>query len=711
MGKNIGLRAFQNARLRKQQKKTQLDAWSQPSLLHQTGHVSKVQARSRETVPRDSGHFDVLHLLGVTEFQAGRYEEAERILQQALRVNPRSTAAHANRGIALHELKRFDEALACFAAALALTPDHPETYSNRGNTLMALARFDEALASYDRAIAIKPDYADALVNRGNVLVKLHRFDEAVVSCDRAIAIRPRDPNALVNRGNALVELGRFDDALASYDQALAIKPDLPSALLGRGNVLFKFYRYEDAASTYKRALAAKPDYYKALLQLTVLHERLGGDIDEVIAGYDRVLAIKPDSGEAISARLTAMDFSPTAGFSGQQNARKLWWEAIGSKIAARSRLKHANSIDPMRRLTVGYVSADFRAHSAAFSFGPVILNHDKAEFETICYSGTMRADVLTEQFRQSVCVWRSATQLSADALAAQIQADRVDILIDLSGHSEGHRLEVFARKPAPVQVTAWGHANGTGLPTVDYLFSDPVAIPNNVRHVFAEKVYDLPCLLPLARPDEDLWPADPPVLARGYVTFGAFNRILKISDGVLRIWAQILDAAPQSRLVIKDGVLDNGSLRDALMERAARCGIAAHRIDLLGATSRGQHLAAFERVDICLDPFPQNGGVSTWESLHMGVPVVCLLGNSPPSRMSAAILTSIGLNEWIARDLDEYRRIALNHASRPEALKMLRQQLPARIAQSEAGNIVHYTRAVEKAYRTMWQAYCAGHRS
>jgi predicted O-linked N-acetylglucosamine transferase (SPINDLY family) len=246
---------------------------------------------------------------------------------------------------------------------------------------------------------------------------------------------------------------------------------------------------------------------------------------------------------------------------------------------------------------------------------------------------------------------------------------------------------------------------------VDYLFSDPVAIPHDVRHVFAEKIYDLPCLLPLDRPADDLRPADPPVLSRGYVTFGAFNRIIKIPDGVLRVWAQILDAAPQSRLVIKDGALDNGSLRDALMARAERCGIAAHRIDLLGATSRGEHLAAFEQVDISLDPFPQNGGVSTWESLHMGVPVVCQLGNSLPSRISAAILTALGLNDWIARDLDEYRRIALDHASRPEALKMLRQQLPARIAQSEAGNVVSYTRAVEKAYRTMWQAYCAGHRS
>lgn len=280
------------------------------------------------------------------------------------------------------------------------------------------------------------------------------------------------------------------------------------------------------------------------------------------------------------------------------------------------------------------------------------------------------------------------------------------------GRLGAHRLfEVFARKPAPVQVTAWGHGNGTGLPTVDYLFSDPVLIPNDVRHVFAEKIYDLPCGLTLAPPADDLPPADPPVLATGYVTFGAFNRIIKISDGVLSVWAQILDAAPQSRLVIKDGALDNGSLRDVLMERATRCGIAAHRIDLLGASPRRRHLATLERVDICLDPFPQNGGVSTWEALHMGVPVVCQLGNSVPSRISAAILTSLGLNEWIARDLDEYRRITLSHASRPEALKMLRQQLPARIARSEAGNIVRYTRAVEKAYRTMWQAYCAGHRS
>ena len=180
-----------------------------------------------------------------------------------------------------------------------------------------------------------------------------------------------------------------------------------------------------------------------------------------------------------------------------------------------------------RRLVLGYVSSDFHQHSAATAFKPVLRHHDKTRFEVICYACSLKEDEFTQEFRSLADVWRDAAQWSDDRLAEQIQADQVDILVDLSGHSAGHRLGVFARKPAPVQVTAWGHATGTGLPTIDYLFSDPVAIPKAVRHLFAETIYDLPCLITMEPPPYDLQPSDPPVCTRGFITFGSFNRIGK----------------------------------------------------------------------------------------------------------------------------------------------------------------------------------------
>jgi predicted O-linked N-acetylglucosamine transferase (SPINDLY family) len=707
MSDSRGLRAFQNARLKKQQKKGYDvgDALNRALTLHQRGLVADAQAVCREILQRAPRHFDALHLLGVTEYQSGRYEEADRLLAQALAIEPRSAAACSNHGIVLHELKRYEDALARYDKAIALQPNYPEAFSNRGMTLMELGRLQEAAASCERAIALKPNYAEAMCNHGNVLCQLRRFDEALASCDKAIALRSSYADALANRGNALTELGRFDEAMASYDKALAIRPQLAAAWVGRGNVFLNINRYGEAFAAFQRALAIKPDLLKAHAQLAHYYERHGRMV-EAIACYDRVLAIKPDFPEVISNKIFALDLVPSAGFAEHQEARKEWWRRIGEKIAATPRPAHPNVRNPARRLVLGYVSADFRRHSAATIIWPVVKNHDKARFEVICYSCSTIRDDVTGDFQTIADRWIDASQTSDEDLAARVRADAVDILIDLSGHSGGNRLAIFARKPAPVQVTAWGHGTGTGLPTVDYLFSDPVTIPEAMRHLYAEKIYDLPCVITSALPSIELPRGDPPVLANGCITFGVFNRITKMSDEAIAVWARVLHGVPGSRLLLKDGAFDEPAMRDLLGERLAGHGIAAERVDFLGSSPRERHLAAFGKTDIGLDPFPQNGGVSTWEALHMGVPVVAKLGHTAPSRLSGAILTSIGMADWVADNADDYVARAVKFAAMPDRLTTLRHELPKKIASSASGNSTLYTQAVERAYRSMWEDYC-----
>jgi predicted O-linked N-acetylglucosamine transferase (SPINDLY family) len=708
MSDTRGLRAFHNARLKKQRKSyNAAEALARAQALHQRGLVSDTQAVCREILQMVPRHFHALQLLGVTEYQNGRYEEADRLLQQALSVEPRSVAALSNRGVVLHELKRFVEALASYDKAVAVQPDCAEALSNGANALAQLERFEEAIARYDKALAVRPGYAEVYSNRSNALFQLRRFDEALASCDQALALKPHDADALSNRGNVLAELRRFDEALATYDRALAVNPGLSTAWLGRGNVLLNLNRYDEAFAAYQKALQAKPDNVNAMSQLAHFYERQGRT-DEAIACYDRALALKPDFADAISNRVFTLDFAANVGVEEQQAARKYWWRQIGAKIAETSSFRHDNDPDPARRIVLGYVSADFRRHSAAAAFRPVLQNHDKTQFEVVCYSCSVVQDEKTEDFRRIADKWVDASQWSDRVLADRIHADKIDILVDLSGHSAGHRLGAFARKPAPVQVTAWGHATGTGLPTIDYLFSDPVTMPPSVRHLFAERLYDLPCIITTEPPPPGLRPADPPILAKGYVTFGVFNRMSKVSDDAVAVWAGILDRVPRSRLLMKDGALNEDSLRAVLTERFARHGVAPDRIDFLGYTPREQHLAAFGNVDICLDPFPQNGGVSTWEALHMGVPVVAKLGNVPVSRSSGAILCSLGMSDWVAASADEYVSIAVTRASMPDDLKTLRHALAGTIANSSSGNGLLYTRAVERGYRTMWEEYCRG---
>src|SRR5262249_19241058 len=257
--------------------------------------------------------------------------------------------------------------------------------------------------------------------------------------------------------------------------------------------------YPEAHAAFEQALAVNPDNLKALAQLAHGFERQGR-VDEAIACYDKVLSVRPDFATIISNKIFAFDFADGVGFVEQQEARRQWWRQVGAKIAAQSPLRHHNDRDPSRRIVLGYVSSDFRRHSATATFRPVLRHRDRMNFEVVCYSCSTMADDATTEFRAIADRWVDAAQMSDQALAERIRADRIDFLIDLSGHSAGNRLGGFARKPAPVQVTAWGHVTGTGLRTIDYIFADPVSIPEVVRPLFAERVYDLPCLITIETP-------------------------------------------------------------------------------------------------------------------------------------------------------------------------------------------------------------------
>jgi predicted O-linked N-acetylglucosamine transferase (SPINDLY family) len=702
---------------------------------HRSGQLAKAQAGYKKLLKKSPNHFDALHMLAVSEYQSGNHQSAERLLRQAVLVNPQSAAAQFALGTVLAALQRHDEALARFDNLIAMQADFADAHVSRGNVLLGLGRFAEAVANFNRAIAIdplhmkalfnrglalqqlgrladaiacydsiltmKPAYVPALVNRGAAFKDLRQVEKAVADFDLVLAIKPDDIAGWVNRGEALLVMERLGEALASFDKALSIDPKVALAWLGRANILMLTRNLTEALTACERALAIEPNSVKALTQLGQCYARQG-NAEAAVAWFDRALAIKPDDEVALANRIYTLDFCEDADFEQHQAARSEWWRQIGSKISAERPVQHENNRDPTKRVVLGYVSAEFRERSAAFSFRPVLENHDRTQFEVICYSGSLTEDAVTGSFRRLADRWRNVLQWSDDRLVDCIRSDKVDILIDLSGHGGGNRLRMFARKPAPIQVTAWGHSTGTGLPTMDYLFSDMVAVPAEVRHLFAEQIYDLPCLIIIEPPPADLRCSEPPVTSNGYLTYGVLNRVSKISDAAIRVWARILKSDVTSRLLIKDKLLDDSSIQNMMLERFARHGIAPARISFQGSTTREAHLAAHQGVDICLDPFPQGGGVTTWEALHMGVPVVAKLGNSMTTRLAGAILSPVGLSDWVAADDDEYVEVALRWTT--DRLKTIRRELPDVI--DRCCSPAAYTRAVEAAYRTMWEKYC-----
>src|SRR5258708_21097323 len=446
---------------------------------------------------------------------------------------------------------------------------------------MMLKRYEAAVVSAERALALRPRHFDAMVGKGLAHLELRHFEVAETAFNAALAIKPDMAELLAHRGRLHLLSGRKAQAEADFDAAVGLEPSLEPAWRGKAQVGMVTGRVAQAIVACKKVLEQNPT---SEIGLTLLGACLGrlGETAAAIQHFDRALEIRPDCDEAITRKIFYLDFLPDANFAAQHTTRSYWWDAIASKYPRRKLAPRP--LDPLKRIVVGYVSSDFRTHSAAFAFLPVLRSHDKANFQINCYSCSPARDSLTAVFQSLADVWVDALGLSDDELADRIQADGVDILVDLSGYTTGNRMGLFARKPAPVQVTAWGSGTGTGLQTMDYFFADPVTIPQDVRHLFAERVYDLPSLI-TTEPLTEVQPSALPMLRTGFVTFGVFNRIDKISDEVLAVWSKLLRAVTGSKIVVKHFALDEAFIRDSLVGRFVPQGIPHAGVICIGSTA------------------------------------------------------------------------------------------------------------------------------
>jgi len=705
---------------------------------HRQGNLTAAEGMYQDVLAAHPRHFEALHLLGVLRMQRNRPADALPLFEQALAIDPRSTEvllttagalmalkrpgeallklnalialrpadpeALYNKGVVLAALAMKDEAIRAYQATIAIRPDHWPALFNLGNEYAAAKRYAEALACFDKVLALNPSHIDVLNNSGNALAKLERPNEALERFSRALALQPTNLIALTNRGNVFSQLRQYDQALAHYDRVLAIDPRNVAALFNRGNALIDLGRPYDAAESLRRALVLRRDaadihasYANALFDCR--------QPAEAVAEFRRALELAPENSDFHSNLIFALNFEASTTLADHQSERLRWGKRYEHlQIAA---LPHNNTPDPDRRLRVGYVSSHFRSQAATFSFGGLLTCHDRERFDVVCFSDTKEEDEITARLRAIAGTWHRTVGLSDEQLADLVRSEGIDILVDLVGHMRGYRLPVFARKPAPVQVTAWGEPTGTGVRAIDYLFADPVLVPISERSLLVEKIFDLPNFLGYWTPEALPQPTPLPAHERGHITFGSFNRFAKVLEPVLRAWARILRAVPNSRLVLKDGVFDRDSQRAPILATLATEGIAAERVTVLDKTTRADHFIAYQELDIALDPFPHGGGMTTLDALWMGVPVVTWPGRTTSSRLAAATLTALGLTELIAPNLESYIALAVAKASDLEALARLRAGLRLRLANSAVGDPVRYARAVEAAYREMWRRWCS----
>jgi len=565
----------------------------------------------------------------------------------------------------------------------------------------------EAEAALQHAVALEPECADAHHQLGNLLKSEGRYLAAVARLQQAARLAPRDGIIQLNLGVACLELRVLDEAIACFRRAIGLQPGRPDAHNILGHALLQAGRCTEAIAQLGEALRLRPGYAAA-------HDNLGralkaqGRTAEAILHHRAALAIAPDpkvhSNLLYSLNLLPQ-FSPAEVFSEHRR-----WAGRYAEPAEPGTMGADVDFTPGRRLRVGFLSPDFVHHAVAYFFAPVLAHQDRDRFETFCYSNAPVTDEVTETFRGQAAHWRDIARRSDAEVGELIRNDRIDILVDLAGHTAHHRLLVFARRAAPVQVTWLGYPNSTGLAAMDYRLTDAVCDPVGRTEAWhSETLVRLPegfsCYSPA--PDAPIVNSLP-ALATGQFTFGSCNNFAKVTPEMIGLWAAVLGDHPEARLLLKSRGLADPDTAQRVREAFGQAGVTADRLCLDGQDrSTRDHLRLYHRIDVALDTFPYNGATTTCEALSMGVPVVTLAGETHAARVGASFLTQIGYPEWIGESAADYRAICRRLAADLPRLAIVRAALRERLRRSPLGDGPGFVRRLETAFRALWVRRCA----
>ena len=667
------------------------------------GRLSEAVRSFEAAVQRLPGFVGAHYNLGTTRVGLGQLAQAELSYRRALQLKPDFADAHAQLAGVLQALERPDEAVASYDRALGLGADQAALHYNLACSLQLTGQLERAETAYRRATQLAPAFALAPYNLGNLLHVQGRWMEAKDCYQTALQRDPGLVQAHTNLGNTLKELGHVDEAELSYRQAVSLKPDLAEAQHNLGLLLMQVGRTHEALDSFRCAVHSAPSYAQA-------HKSLGdalkdlGQFDAAALGYQRALQIDPGLQDALSNSLFTLNYHPDK--SGEQVfvVYQDFEQQFGLPHRASWRA-YDNDRSHGRRLKVGYVSPALRQHSSRHFLEPLLARHDHGAVEVYAYAELAREDAVTARYKSYVDHWIPTQGLSDDVLAQRIREDRIDILVDVAGHTAGNRLQVFARKPAPVSLHWLDFGYTTGLSAIDYYLTDWPTVPAGSEALFSEAPWRLDGPGLVYRAAEGMGEVSPlPAEQKGCITFGSLTRAVRINHHTVRVWAALLQRVPTARLVINSGDYRTAAMQADLADRFAAHGIARERLDI------GHHSPPWDvlrQIDIGLDCFPHNSGTTLFESLYLGVPFVTLAGRPSVGRMGSAILHGLGHPEWIADTEARYVEIAVVMAADLPKLATLRAGLRAEMAGGPLMDEAGFARRVEAAYQSMFKAWSA----
>jgi predicted O-linked N-acetylglucosamine transferase (SPINDLY family) len=600
-----------------------------------------------------------------------------------------------NLAVQLHREGRLGEAEHLYAQIVRAQPAWGDAHAQFADVLVAMNKAEQAIIALQTAITCNP--TNPALCYSNLSVLLHRrgrYSEAAMACRQAIALQPGHPIAHRNLADALIELGEYEAAEQSCRTAILLDSGQGDFYNQLGLSMYHRGRYALALEQFQIALKFDPSSVNACMNAVLCNARLANR-EATEATLRRTIELSPNEPDLSSGLVMILNYSH--GEDPQYMLREsVEYDRRHITPVLPYRRPHQIDRNPNRPLRIGYVSPDFRHHSVSFFLEPLIVHHDRSKFQIACYAELKSPDDKTEVYFNHADLWRNTIELNDQQLAEQIRADQIDILIDLAGHTVSNRLPVFGYKPAPIQMTWLGYPNTTGVSTIDYRITDALADPPGADDFYVEELIRLPDAFFVYQPPAEAPPVAPlPMLATGHVTFGSFNSITKITAVAGQLWSQILQAVPNSKLVVV-GALHAERLSELIPD------IDPGRIELLDTLKFQPYLDLFGRVDIALDSFPWAGHTTTCHSLWMGVPVVSLAGPTAVSRAGMSVMGNLGMDrDWVAHTEEDYVRKAIEWANRPNDLAAIRAGLREKMQRSPIMDAPRFAKNFEDQLRLL----------
>jgi predicted O-linked N-acetylglucosamine transferase (SPINDLY family) len=699
--------------------------------------------------------------------KAGRMAEAEKLYLQVLAKQPDQADALHCLGVLYHSTGRTPAGIELVQKAIARKPTEPEYRNSLGVLLSGYADPAVVVDSFERAIALRPSYPAALMNLTNLLINIGRHERAIATSQKLVQLMPGSPEAHCALATALFSIGRLDEATAACRKALTIAPKSAQALSTLGNIFSMRGQLDEAIGAYKAAVAAQPNFagafsnlanaleqrgmiaeaYEAITSAVKLDPNLAdaqnnyGNIlkdlarlDESVIAYEKAIALRPDRSMFYSNLVYAMWFMQQAN-PVEILAQSRRWANILAEPLTRVAPPLPNEKSPERKLRIAYISNDFRQHPVGRLIFPLIVCRNRSQFEIVLFSGVPRGDAITQAIYQSVDKVIPTGGMSDELMAQHIRNEKIDILIDLALHMSGTRLPVFARKPAPVQITYLAYCATTGMSAMDYCITDPQLdpIPEEAQNnsvspepsgsaagslttpkkvgiaspIHSERLLHMPrCYWCYTAPGEAPEVNASPATEAGFVTFASFNSFTKLNPEVINVWCRLMHKVPTSNLYL---VVPGGAIRQTeVAADFARHGIDPKRLKMGEIVSVPAYFKMYHSADISLDPFPYNGGTTTMDSLYMGVPVVTVAGKWATARAGVTILQNFGRPDWIAASAEQYIDIAADLANDIPKLAQMRSTMRQQMMRSTLMDARRFTVDFENLYRQAWRQYCLG---